>query len=831
MSRLTFHLIPNAHLDPVWLWDWREGLNEGIITCRTILDLMDEDPDLTFIRGEAAIYDHIERNDPRTFKRIAKYIDKGRWDVVGGTWIQPDTNLPSTETLARHFTIGQTYFQSRFGQRPRAAWAADSFGHAEGLPEILVSAGMEYFAFTRPFPDGLAIARPAFWWQGNSGARVLAYRPPVGWYGSDRDEAVRRLDALLAGAEAFGINNIAFFCGLGDHGGGPTRRMLTDIRAWAEAHKSDARIVWSGLHRFFDALRAEIKRKGEDFIPTHRGEMNFCLRGCTTSLAKYKFLYRKTENALAVAERTDAAIAATLNLPAANLRDAWTGLLFNTFHDILPGTSIERAYDEQIAWTGGVLHQARWTETAALNALALQIDTRVEPPAQPDHPAPMSAIVFNPHPHPFSGHVELEGCLDYRPIWPYRNRVAEVPLQALDHAGRPLPIQVIDTEPQTLPTLVWRRRVVLPVEVPAMGWTMVEMGWVEKPRRAPDALMPATSPQDGVIDNGIYRVRATGGEDQIFIERNGQSIFGEGRGLGVELFEDTWGSWGGMEEETESFKLTRLLERWKITQVEMRETGPERATLWARITGQRSRIDLAISLYRNRDAVDVSARVMFDERGARLKLVMPAGCENVEYDVPAATARRGSIGEVPGGRWARPLDAGGAASFGFASDALYGFDCADGQFRASIARTTRYADTERREPQTEPWRPSTDIGELRFKFILTPGDENLPRLAAELEQPPAVMLVPAKKGKMPRAGSVMSLSPDSVQLLALKPAESGKGFVLRVRETSGRSVRPRLKWLGKSHKLDKISGGAIASWRLIPRGRVWRIKRTTTTEE
>src|SRR5688572_12082654 len=125
----TFHLIPNAHLDPVWLWDWREGLNEGIITCRTILDLMDENDDLTFIRGEAAIYQHIEQNDPQTFKRIRKYVDKGRWDVVGGTWIQPDTNMPATETLARHFTVGQKYFESRFGKRVRVAWAADSFGH------------------------------------------------------------------------------------------------------------------------------------------------------------------------------------------------------------------------------------------------------------------------------------------------------------------------------------------------------------------------------------------------------------------------------------------------------------------------------------------------------------------------------------------------------------------------------------------------------------------------------------------------------------------------------------------------------------------------------
>src|ERR1700761_155097 len=105
MKKVTFHLLANAHLDPVWLWDWREGLNEGILTVRAVLDLMDEDPKLTFIRGEAAIYEHIQAHDSATFARIKKYVEAGRWDIVGGTYIQPDTNLPATEILSRQFTV------------------------------------------------------------------------------------------------------------------------------------------------------------------------------------------------------------------------------------------------------------------------------------------------------------------------------------------------------------------------------------------------------------------------------------------------------------------------------------------------------------------------------------------------------------------------------------------------------------------------------------------------------------------------------------------------------------------------------------------------------
>ncbi len=99
----VFHLLPNAHLDPVWLWDWREGLNEALTTVATVLDLMDEHPSLTFLRGEAAIYRYLQREAPDLFRRVREKIEEGRWDVVGGTWVQPDSNLPSTETLCRHF--------------------------------------------------------------------------------------------------------------------------------------------------------------------------------------------------------------------------------------------------------------------------------------------------------------------------------------------------------------------------------------------------------------------------------------------------------------------------------------------------------------------------------------------------------------------------------------------------------------------------------------------------------------------------------------------------------------------------------------------------------
>jgi alpha-mannosidase len=200
-----------------------------VITCRTILKLMEEFPELTYIRGEAIIYEHIQKTDPETFAKILERIEEGRWEVVGGTPVQPDSNLPATETLVRHFTSGLRYFENVLGRRPRIAWAADSFGHSAGWPEIFTAAGMTGFAFFRPMEKEFHLPKPAFWWEAASGNRILSWRIPVGCYGTERDEAPMRLDQTREQAAKWGLNNVAAFIGLGNHRGGPCRRQVRDI--------------------------------------------------------------------------------------------------------------------------------------------------------------------------------------------------------------------------------------------------------------------------------------------------------------------------------------------------------------------------------------------------------------------------------------------------------------------------------------------------------------------------------------------------------------------------------------------------------------------------
>ena len=829
-KKLTFHLLANAHLDPVWLWDWREGLNEGIITCRTMLDLMDDFPDYTFIRGEASIYEHIEKHDPATFRRIAKRVAEGRWDVIGGSWVQADNNLPGTETIIRQYLHGNRTFTRMFGKPATCGWAPDAFGQAGGLPDLMAGAGITDFMYCRPEAAVDPFDLPAFWWEGPSGPgpagnRVLAYRPYNRWYCFERHELIKHLDLALEQASQHSMENVAFLYGVGNHGGGATRRMLEELPQWAAQHP-EVKLVHSGLHKFFRALRGEIKKK-KIALPVRKHELNFVLRGCYASVAKFKWAFRRTESRLLTAETLDTLTTVdpatkTAKTKPANLDKDWQGVLFNAFHDILPGTSIERAYDDLLGWLGGTVHTCRTLELGAVNRIAARIDTSV-PKVSGDLPTAIPFLVWNPQPHPFSGHVELEGHIDYRPIVKYTNKVWDVPLEVRDAERNPLPFQDVDTEHRAMVGLPLRKRVVVPLTIPALGWTVVTLGYVENPASIipPNPVRADTAPGMASIANGIYRIAAKVGDPGIAILKNGEPLF-PAPGLGAAVYEDPWGAWGGLNEEPASHTLGDLRDRWIVTRVELREAGRERGSLWVRLAsraGGASRLDLTINLSRDRAAVDIQLRVFWDQRSARLRLLMP-GAETAVYETIGGTSVRGAVGEVPALRWAWVQ--GGAhvtgSGFGFASDALSSFSILNGDFTATVVRASRYADDVKTGPDEIPWRPAVDSGELQCRLVIAGDDADIARLARELTQPPQIQTIaphPAPKvAALPRSGSFAAIAPVNLNLLALKPAADGNGIILRLHETEGTEAKATVTLFGQTVKLGKIKARGIASWRL-----------------
>lgn len=802
MSRVTIHLIANAHLDPVWLWDLREGLNEGISTCRTILDLMDEDNDLTFIRGEAAIYHHIEEFDPETFERIQARVQEKRWDIVGGTWIQPDTNLPSTASLLRQFERGQEYFQSRFGIAPKIAWAADSFGHSAGLPAIMAASGMTGFAFTRPGPAQLELPSPAFWWEGPDGSRILSYRPSYGWYGCERSEMEARLDITVRTAQEHGLEHVACFYGLGNHGGGPTRRLLRDLQAWRVSH-AEIDLIHSGLHRFFAELK---KCDAQNSWPVFRSELGLCLRGCYSSALSVKKPFRDAEAALLRAETL--ATVAGVEYPA--LAQAADSLLLNAFHDILPGTSIERALDEQRDELAHVLYQCRQAEMYVVNNLAARIDTTV-PAAKDDHPTSVPFLVVNPHSYEWKGYVQLECCLDSRPIFKYEGNTAALPLEVRGPGGELIAFQRIATECDFMRHLPWRARVVIPATLPALGWGVYTLGYV------PDALIEQSVEKmdSNTLANTHWQIQAITGHDGIKMWHDGKSLFGES-GLTLETLRDEWGSWGGISEEPDSLLPGEMLHQWQIEETQLLESGQHRQVLWTRysnkVTGGNSWMDFTFTLYADAENIEVSTRLRWNERASRLKMVLPVAGKveelRADFEVPGAVVTRGESGEVPGGHWVRMYDDG--VGFCFASDALSSFELRDGALRVTIARATRYASDAPMPADVEPWRPTLDSGELKFRFLIAPFHAPIEKLARELDITPIVQSVPPSSGEWPRSESLGRLSPSHLKILSLR-LEGGR-YHLRVQNTANENATPTLELQGRQHRFPELKPSEIGVW-------------------
>ena len=781
-KQVVLHLLPNAHLDPVWLWDWREGLNEGIITVQAVLNLMDEFPDLTFMRGESAIYQHIQSTEPETFKRIRHRVEEGRWDVVGGTVIQPDTNLASTEVLCREFERGLEYFEKNLGVRPTVAWQADSFGHTPGLPNILSAFGMEAFSFTRPQEKEFSPASPAFWWEGDWGNRILCYRQYFGAYCSDRANLPEVLDLTLQGAQKDALTHACVLFGLGNHGGGPTRRHLREVQQWREAHP-EVEVRYDTLHGFFADLKKETAQLPESIVPVLRGEFGYCLRGCYSSVQKFKSLYRNAEARIADAEITRSAIAVATGTDSVSLDTAWDALAFNAFHDILPGSSIERAMEDQMAWLGGALHRAHEAKFKALNQLAAKVNTTVPAPRGSDLPTDVPVLVWNPLPRAFKGLAELEVALDHMPLWKFKDRMDALPIVAFDHAGEPTPFQIVDTE-HSLWRVPWRWRVVLSMEIPALGWTTVRIGFRDKPEAARvDPVCRGTGGKVAEIGNGEWSVSVANGELRIL--RNGKNFFAGEKGLGILSVEDPWGSWGGMREEEDACQLEKVAAIWKLRQSKVLERGPLRAKLWTRWKAGHSWIDLTFSVEAGAPELRINGRMLLNERSTRIKLVLP--CEGeLEVDMPGGQVVRDVVGQTPCGRWARRSKDG--RTVGFASDVFSDIDVSRDELRVTLARVSRYANDVKTSAREKVWQPAVDCGELKFQCALFPESSEPDQVTEGILFPPSSLIPPATKGPWERRGSLGNISPSFLRLLSL---EELKACLLKVR-VQNRSAAPEL---------------------------------------
>ena len=217
MTKATLHMIGNAHIDPVWLWQWQEGFHEVQATFRSALDRMKEFPEFKFVASSAVFYQWVEDNDPEMFAEIKQRVFEGRWGIVGGWWIEPDCNIPCGESFVRQGLYGQRFFKSRFGVTASVGYNIDSFGHHGMLPQILKKSGLPYYVFMRPDLHEKELPGRVFWWESDDGSQVLTLRlpSPYGTWGPNIDSHIQYCASEIKEP----LQEMVCFYGVGDHGG------------------------------------------------------------------------------------------------------------------------------------------------------------------------------------------------------------------------------------------------------------------------------------------------------------------------------------------------------------------------------------------------------------------------------------------------------------------------------------------------------------------------------------------------------------------------------------------------------------------------------------
>ena len=234
-KQIILHAIGNAHIDPVWLWEWQEGYFEIISTFKSAIERLKEYPDFIFTAGSALHYKWVEETEPELFEEIKKYVRLGRWSIVNGWWVQPDCNIPSGESFVRQCLYGKKYFKEKFNVDVTVGYNVDSFGHNASLPQILVKAGFKYYIFFRPNKDEKVLPSMVFWWQSEDGSKILASRPPVtkkSFYCTEAGDLKKVINGIKKAVTKSGLNFSLFFYGVGNHGGGPTKKNIESIKEY-----------------------------------------------------------------------------------------------------------------------------------------------------------------------------------------------------------------------------------------------------------------------------------------------------------------------------------------------------------------------------------------------------------------------------------------------------------------------------------------------------------------------------------------------------------------------------------------------------------------------
>ncbi|MBN1349865.1 alpha-mannosidase [candidate division KSB1 bacterium] len=783
-SKFELHCAGYAHIDLAWMWAWHETVEVVRKTTESVLNLMDEYPDFKYSMGQAHAYEWMEDYMPELFEKVKQRVREGRWEVMGGMWVEPDCNLPSGESFVRQVLYGKRFFREKLGVDVKVCWIPDSFGFNWNLPQILARSGFAAFVTHKiNWNDTNKFPYRFFWWVAPDGSRLMTYIPRSG-YGHDLN-GDHLVDFMLDERSELNLGKELVLYGRGDHGGGPQKDMLE----WSETAKNAPAYPLLNLTTsecFFNSISDEEKSR----LPEWDSELYLEFhRGTYTSQAKTKKHNRKGEGLICTTEKL-ATLAGQFgyDYPRKELFHSWRTLLFNQFHDILPGSSINEVYHDTELEYAESEQLSQDVLTDALTHIAQNIDTRGRGEA---------VIIFNPLSWIRTGSVTLSmNRIDAKKDW-----------TILDETGKELPVQWINR------AITGAELLFMAQEVPSLGYKVYRL--IEK---SPAENAEHLSAGENKLKNGFLEVAvdpASGLITGIYDKKNQRQVLAESRGNLLQLLPN---------DQTDAWNLRFTkppIDLDKALDVKVVETGPVRATIKVTHTylgTQKHNSDPVeeypssiftqyISLYDGLPYLEVRHHVTWWEEHKVLKVAFPVNVKaaTARFEIPYGSIER-STGfetsfekarfEVSAQRWADLSD--GDYGVSLINDCKYGYDIKGNVMRLSLLRSP-----------TEP-DPMCDRGYQDYKYALYPHagdfmDGQVVRRGIEFNEPFVAQRVPARKGKLPKVFSFIQIEPENVVINALKNAEGNSDWILRIYEIAGKTGDVTVKFNRNLLAADEVN--------------------------
>jgi alpha-mannosidase len=825
----TLYLSGHAHIDMNWMWSWPETVAVTLDTFRTMFDLLDEFPEFHFSQSQASVYAIVEKYAPELLPRIAHFVQAGRWEVTASHWVECDKNIVSGEALCRHLLYTRAAMARLFDLKPEDVaidWSPDTFGHAATVPTYLRQGGVRYLYMHRPGVEQQPVPE-VFWWEGPDGARVLVRNDQKrGYNGAIHPDTI--LEVMAAMHRSVGQDVAMLVYGVGDHGGGPTRRDLLAARAM-RAWPIFPTLTFAPVQAFFKTLE---KAEG---LPVLRGELNSEFAGCYTTQSLIKRANRLAEARLADAEFAATAdrLATAAPYPAQALAEDWQRTLFSHFHDILPGSGVrdtrtythglfqETAASTAVVTTRALRHMAAEVDTASLCAIdaALpevpvffsgggqgsgagisadegRISLADRHGASPVRPF----VIFNPTAMERQEVVRLT-LWDREPAVPHAPVGAAVPFhgkvfEARDAEGRRVAVQAIGKG------TAWghqNQTVAVPVTVPALGYTTVVICESMNP--------PAVEPGARLTRRKHHCPYSLVERDVIGLENaylsvdfdpeSGRIISFRDKATGEERIDAASGGVGFEAAVERPHPMSAWLiensgvpEHPALRRVEAVADGPHVAELLLEYEIWASTIKARYALHAGEAALRIDLEIDWFERGdatkgvPNLRLALPTALADVtaRYEIPFGALDRDLAPdqEVPALRWAKVTGEAeeGRAAMVLLNDCKHGHALEGATLRLNLVRSSYEPD----------YLPDVDRHLVRLALLSTDAgvsDAALSARAAAHEQPLLVIGTDVHEGRLPAAERMVALRGADVALSGLKWAESGDGLVVRLTNITG----------------------------------------------